>query len=77
MPQLAVDQLALRMPGADAAQARRLAVAVAERLAAHPLATSGDLGRLELRVPWPDGATDDRLADAIANAILQAMHHAI
>lgn len=75
MPQLAVDQLTLRMPGADAAQARRLAVAVAERLAAHPLAASGDLGRLDVRVPWPDGAAD-RLADAIANAILQAMHHA-
>lgn len=76
MPQLTVDQLALRMPGADPAQARRLAVAVAERLAAHPLATSGDLGRLEVRVPWPDGASDTRLADAIAGAILQAMHQA-
>ena len=77
MPQLAIDRLALRMPGADPAQAKRLAVAVAERLAAHPLANSGDLGRLELRVPWPDGATDARLADAIAHAILQAMHHAM
>ena len=73
MPQLAIDRLALRMPSADPAQ--RLAVAVAERLAAHPLASSGDLGRLDVRVPWPDGATDDRLADAIAEAILHAMHH--
>jgi hypothetical protein len=76
VPQLAVDRLALRLPGTDPARARRLAVAVAERLAAHPVAAGGDLGRLDVRVPWPDGATDDRLADAIADAILRAMHHA-
>lgn len=75
MPQLTIDRLALHMPSTDPVQVRRLAVAVAERLAAYPLASSGDLGQLKINVPWPDGTTDDRLADAISNAILQAIDH--
>ena len=75
MPPVDVERLTLRMPG-DADRARRLAVAVAERLAAVPLAVTGDLGRIDLRVPWPDGASDERLADAVAGAITAAVHHA-
>lgn len=64
------------MPGANSDDAKRLSVLIAERLALHPLTSSGEIGQIEVRVPLLDGATDARLADAICEAILKAIYHA-
>lgn len=76
MTQLNVDRLSLRMPGNNSESAKRLSELVAEGLALHSLASGGEIGQIEVRVPWLDGTSDARLADAICKAIIQAIQHA-
>lgn len=69
-----IDALSLTLPGRDAAMGRRVATAVAERLArALPFGATPDLAHLRLSVQLAPGSSEEAMADAIANAITRSL----
>jgi hypothetical protein len=69
-----VGQLNLRVPGASADTARRVADGVAQGLAQKvPAGMQRRLGALGVRVPVPADATETEMSAAVAEAILRAL----
>jgi hypothetical protein len=68
-----INRLQLQIPGLTPPQARRLgrevARRLAERLPGH--VTPQELGALELRLTAPPGASTQRLADLVVDALLK------
>ncbi len=71
---LLIEQLALRLPASASDDPRALARSVVERIERRlPADAVASLGSLQLKVTIPAGATQDDVADAIANALLRGM----
>ena len=74
MPGVSIDRLTLEVPAWPETAARRLAFAVAERLAAGSLAgVRGDVSTLCVDLPATDEIHPDRLADHIVSEILRQL----
>ncbi len=74
-PTVAVEQLVLSLPGLAAADARAVAEAALERVAARLPAdgSTRELGALQVQVPVQWGANHADLIEAIAEAILRGL----
>jgi hypothetical protein len=75
MPSRNIDRLTLRMPDVEPSEAERLALLVAEGLAAWPVAASGQVGRLDVRVEARPGDEPAALARAIVAALVRQLDH--
>ena len=74
MPGASIDRLTLEVPAWSETAARRLASAIAERLAAGSLAgVRGDVGTLRVDLPASHGVHPDRLASHIVSQILRQL----
>ena len=74
MPGVSIDRLTLEVPGWSETAARRLATAVAYRLAAGGLAeVHGDVSTLRVDLPAGDEVQPDRLASQIVCEILRQL----
>jgi hypothetical protein len=70
-----IDELYLRVLGLSVEDARHLAETLAERIAA-ALPVRGrreHLGALDVRLTVPAGVSRDRLADALARAVIEQL----
>ena len=76
MNRLAIDELRLRIPGADETAARAIAAQVAEELAARAVNAgpgAGDVGELRLTVPWKPGTATDEVVRQVVRELLRAL----
>ena len=72
MGQISIDRLTLQVPGFSDAEGRRLALAVANGLAAAALPDgAGDVSTLQMDLTASPGVASDRLAGQIVAEILR------
>jgi len=78
MPGLSIDRLTLQVPGYSEAEGRRLALAVADGLAAAGLpGATGDVSTLRVDLTAGAGAGSDWLAGQIVAEILRQLERSV
>jgi hypothetical protein len=71
---ISIDALHIEVPGTSRTMGDRIGALLPERLAGRlPAGAAGRLGRLDLRVVVPPGASASALSDAITESIISAL----